>query len=536
MNQFTHVGLFVPGSNNFALNHSTRVSVDGGRLFPVLCEEVLPGDVWRYNNTTLTRLTPMVTPAMDDIDISYQAFFIPNRLIWPNWEKFMENPIPSETTPVHPYITGIPVQVGDLGDYMGLPTTEVYDDANGGVFQQYEELGDISALPFAAYQKVWHDWFQPVNIGTKLEFKPLTDGNNNADIANLYALRRRGWQHDYFTAASIAPQAGQPVVVPIGDSAPVVYDNPSGNPGFMRTGNNTNPPVTANDPLEVTWPGASPTSPIYSGSAGINLNYDPNGSLVADLSSAAGVDIETLRWSITLQQFLERNNLGGTRYIEQNLVHWGVKSSDARLQRSELIGSSTDAIVISEVLQNAPPTEAESTPQGNMAGHGLGFGKNHFRPYFAEEHGWILVVGCIRPKTSYSQGIARKFTRKVPLDYPFPEFAGLGEQSVKKRELYFSGNPVVDDADFGYQPRYSEYRFIPSKVAGEFRTTLAPWTMSRLFYASPNLNANFVSCNPTERIFAVMGDSSHSYLLKVNHRINVSRKLPKYGIPGVATV
>lgn len=265
------------------------------------------------------------------------------------------------------------------------------------------------------------------------------------------------------------------------------------------------------------------------------MAYDPNGTLIADLSAATGMDVETLRWSITLQQFLERNNLGGTRYIEQNLVHWGVKSSDARLQRAELIGSSTDPIVISEVLQNAPATEAEATPQGNMAGHGLGFGRNHFRPYFAEEHGFLIVVASIRPKTSYSQGLSRMWTRKTPLDFPFPTFAGLGEQSVKNRELYYDGGPA-DSLDFGYQPRYSEYRYIPSNITGEFRTTLAPWTMSRMFNTRPNLNKAFVMCTPTERIFAVMGDSAHSYLIQVNHKVNVSRKLPKYGVPGVQTV
>lgn len=530
MNQFTHVGLHVPGSNNFSLNHPTRTTADGGRLFPVLVQECLPGDVWRYNNSCLTRLSPLVTPVMHDIDVSFQAFFVANRLVWPNWEAFMENPVPDENSPVAPYLTNVQVPVGSLPDYIGLPTNTCYDESTGSVFNQHDGIEECSALPFAAYQKIFSDWYQPVNLGTKTKFTPLTDGDNTSQVNVLTSLKQRGWQHDYFTAASIAPQAGQPVVVPLGDNAPVVL-NGTNNFGRVVQPDGTNLPP-ADLPLNKTGDaifGADNGGMIF------NAKYDPNGTLMADLSAATGMDVETLRWSITLQQFLERNNLGGTRYIEQNLIHWGVKSSDARLQRAELVGSSTTPIVISEVLQNAPATEAESTPQGNMAGHGLGYGRNHFRPYFCEEHGFFIVLACIRPKTSYSQGLSRMWTRKVPLDYPFPEFAGLGEQAIKARELYYAAD-ADDSDDWGYQPRYSEYRYIPSNITGEFRTTLAPWTMSRMFTQRPLLNRAFVDCSPTERIFAVMGDSSHSYLLQINHKINLSRKLPKYGIPGVASV
>lgn len=245
MNQFTHVGLYVPGSNNFSLNHPTRTTAEGGTLFPVLCEEVLPGDLWRYSNSCLARLAPMVTPVMDNIDVSFQAFFVPNRQLWTNWEKFMENPVPNETTPVAPYLDSMDVPVGSLQDYMGCPTNLAYDEATGSTFTQHEGIDYVSALPFAAYQKCFIDWYQPVNLGTKAKFTPLSDGLNSK-IGRL-TLQRRGWQHDYFTAASSSPQAGQPVVVPLGDAAPVKWDSTNPNT-FIR--NSATGALMANDNLE----------------------------------------------------------------------------------------------------------------------------------------------------------------------------------------------------------------------------------------------------------------------------------------------
>jgi hypothetical protein len=526
MNQFTHVGLYVPGSNTFSLSHEHKFSCDAGFLIPTLMEEVLPGDTFSYSNSCLARLTPMVNPVMHKIDVSFQSFFVPSRIIWANFPKFMEQTLPDESSPVAPYFSNVVINVGDLGDYMGLPTAQVYDESTGGLRTQYDVLDKISALPFAAYQKVFSDWYQPVNLGPVIPFTPLTDGANT--YANYSDKQRRGWQHDYFTAASISPQAGEPVIIPLGESAPINYVGQAGGLGAGKwrnfdTGGSFANQVLYTDSDSYT---SNPSSDVAS--------YDPNGTLRADLSQATGVDVETLRWSITLQQFLERKNLGGGRYIEMNLAIWGVKSSDQRLQRAEMVGSSTQPVVISEVLQTSASTE-DGTPLAEMGGHGLSFGRNGFRKYYAEEHGFFVTLACIRPRTAYSQGLSRMWTRFAPLDYPVPTFANLGEQAVKNREIYFGGDSN-DDADFGYQPRYSEYRNSPSRISGEFRTTLAPWTMSRIFGTRPSLNAAFVRCTPTERIFAVTSDSTHSYLLQVNHKLMVSRKLPKYAIPGLKTV
>lgn len=264
----------------------------------------------------------------------------------------------------------------------------------------------------------------------------------------------------------------------------------------------------------------------------IKVGYlDPNGSLVADLSSASSVTINDLRRAESLQTWLERNALGGARYIEQIMAHFGVRVPDARLQRPEYLGGGRQPVAISEVLQNSASV-AGQTPQGTMAGHGISAGQTiSFNRKF-EEHGFIIGIMSIMPRASYSQGLSKMFTRFDKLDYAFPEFAHLGEQPVLSRELYINGtNDGQNNATFGYQSVYADYKFSQNEIHGDFKTNLSYWHQGRIFSGRPALNHSFVEANPATRVFAVTSENSRPLFCQLYHSIQAIRPLPKYGTP-----
>lgn len=506
MSIFTEVQQSAPPSNQFDLSHDVKMSLDMGFLVPVACMEVLPGDQWKVSSNIMARMAPMIAPVMHKVDLDLQHFFVPNRLTWDGWEKFITTGTPDGTTPAHPYFSNFPnTTTGVLGDYLGLPINP--------------SLDKISALPFAAYQMIYNEYYRDQNLTAEIPYK-CVDGNNNANLLPLSALRTRAWQHDYFTSALPFAQKGNPVSLPLGTSAPVKYQANNGDGVTIR-----NAATTA----FIVGTGLSSNANAHLSSnttTGPNFTIDPNGSLYADLTAASAVTINALRWAVRLQEFLERNARGGTRYIEHILSHFGVRSSDKRLQRPEFLGGSRQHMVISEVLQNS---ETTTTPQGTMAGHGISVGGGKNFSYFAEEHGIIISVVSVRPKTAYQQGLPRMWSRFDPLKYAFPTFANLGEQEILNRELYYS-NDGANDNTFGYTPRYSEYKYQDSRVAGDFRTTLAFWHMGRIFSARPALNNSFIQADPTKRIFAVQS-TTHSLYMHILHTIKVRRRLPKFGIP-----
>lgn len=492
------------GSNVFDLSHEVKLTCKMGDLVPVMIMDCVPGDRVKIANETLVRLAPLVSPVMHLINVFIHYFFVPMRLIWPNWESFITTGEYLSTPPAFPTVPFFPgtIQPGSLANYLGLPLT-----ATNGL--------TVSAAPFAAYQFVYNEYYRDENLIPVVNYE-LIDGNNGSN-SHLFNLRKRAWEHDYFTSALPFAQKGSPVAIPIstiGDTPVYIYpqsDYSSGNASFtnMSAGPATTGVIAAVDP-----------APGYT---------DPNASqLYAQTSNlnATPTTINDLRTAIRLQEWLEKNARGGTRYIESNLVHFGVKSSDARLDRPEYITGSKSPVVISEVLNTTG--ETSGLPQGNMAGHGVSVTSGKQGNYYCEEHGYIIGIMSIVPRTAYQQGVHRHWLRNTATDWFWPSFANLGEQPIQNIEIY--ADAAVQTDTFGYIPRYAEYKYIPSRTAGEFMTTLDFWTMTRNFATEPALNQQFIECDPTTDIFAVPSAPDHVYVQCLNN-VKATRKMPKYGTP-----
>lgn len=521
-----------------------------GTCVPIYVQECLPGDSFRMSTSSMLRMAPLISPVMHKINVYQEFFFVPNRILWKNWETFITGSrngkqLSSDEMPafpiIKPYKAGYSSVTGvsSLMDYMGLPPQMTFD----GTTQQVNDETEVNALPFAAYQRIWDEYYRDENLVESMYdvtdffdcYNMLHDGNNgevNSGIPQqLLSMRPRAWEHDYFTSALPWAQKGEAVRIPVD----LEFNEDSNEPSVYRNANTLNPlpnDATANF-------------------TGLTLEAGVNGPPTLVDNSAnlrSGGTINDLRAAIKLQEWLETNARGGSRYFESIYAHFGVKSPDSRLQRPEFIGSNRSNMIISEVLQTSSPIGEEDTPQGNMSGHGQSVNNSRNFRYYAQEHGYIIGIMSVMPKTSYMQGGERFWWKTGDrLDYYFPEFAHLGEQEILNKEIYLGGPLTEQNEVFGYTPRYSEYKFKNSRVAGDFRDTLKYWHLGRDFADGPRLNDNFVMSGDTisKRIFAVQdiprtgeGDTGSirdydSIYAHVFLDIKASRLMPKYGTPSL---
>lgn len=510
-NIFNSVKIKTPAQSLFDLTHDVKLTANFGSLYPVCNVECLPGDKFDIANETLVRMAPMVAPVLQRMDVFIHYFFVPNRLVWPDFYKWL---MQGDDALVHPYIEHDYSYYTNLLSYMGIP-----EIPGTNTFKYH-----LNGLPFAAYQAIWNDYYRDQNLQTEIDYK-LVSGNNTAARSKWWAMRNRAYEHDYFTSALPFAQKGDSVIVPFED-APIKFAGaePRGlGVTYSVTDTTTGPRTASAANGDPSW-GAVPSDIMY-----------------ADMSSSAGT-INNLRRAYALQRWLETNARGGTRNVEAILSHFDVKSKDSRLQRPEYICGSKTPLTISEVLNTTG--EDGGLPQGNMAGHGIGAINSNMGHYFCQEHGWIIGVMSILPRTSYAQGIHKSFVKSDPTDdYAWPEFANIGEQPVQNFELYAGVNDGSEDptgafGTFGYVPRYAEYKFMNSRVAGDFvyGGSLDYWHLSRQFTNLPALAEEFITCDGGDdqnlyRIFAVTDPNvDHFYIHHLN-KLRAVRKLPKYGTP-----
>ncbi|AXH71944.1 MAG: major capsid protein [Microviridae sp.] len=504
MNQeFSSIQVKAPNKNVFDLSHEVKLSANMGWLIPTLRIHCLPGDMHSISNETLIRVAPMIAPMMHRVNLFFHCFFVPHRILWPNWEKFITNTKVGGILPAIPTITFNDAWYnGDkLSDYLQLP------NPNGTTHE-------INAFIFAAYQKTYNEIYRDENlVTTGIWSGELIDGDNTAE-PYLNVLRKRAWEHDYFTSCLPFAQKGDAVSIPIGsiqDDFPVRVRNSdyTAGPGLFE---NLNPP-----PIQMTIQTDSPdggfSDEIFAKAAGIDLG---------------ATTINDFRTAETIQKWLELAARGGTRYAELLRNYFNIKVQDARLQRPEYIYGSKSPIQVSEVLQTS---ETSATPQGNMAGHGIGVQSGNTGRYYCHEHGYIIGMLSVMPKTAYQQGIDREFFYQQPLDFPWPQFAHLGEQAVLNKEL--KADHAAPNSTFGYNPRFSECKYMASKVAGDFKTTNDFWTMARIFGTDPALNANFINADPTFRIFAATDPDIDHLWIQHHNIIKSTRCLPTFSTPTI---
>lgn len=551
-NIFNSIRLKRPKRNVFNLSYENKLTMNMGELVPIMCMPIVPGDKFRVNTETLVRLAPLVAPMMHRVNVYTHYFFVPNRLVWNEWEDFITKGIDGEDAPVFPRFRIVSswsqfaseencsAAFGDstLWDYLGLPSVAGCGsksfanlvNKNGVVVPNEFE---VSALPFRAYQLIYNEYYRDQNLTDPVDFA-LTSGLANADFDVLIKLRRRAWEKDYFTSALPWLQRGPEVTVPVGGSFGVVtlanrdnnqiFVGPDGSPTQVDVGMNL---IHAADKDNVT-PGTIQTGLSNGSNSGNAVWLDPKGTLVVD-GENSGVSIQDLRTSNALQRWFERNARGGSRYIEQILAHFGVRSSDARLQRPQFLGGGKMPVAVSEVLQTS--STDTTSPQANMAGHGISAGVNNGFKHYFEEHGYVIGLMSIMPRTGYQQGVPRDFTKFDNMDFYFPEFAHLSEQEIKNQELYVSSDSAYNQGTFGYTPRYAEYKYHESEAHGDFRGNMSYWHLNRIFSDKPNLNTTFVECNPSNRVFATSQTQDDKFWVQIYQDVKALRLMPKYGTP-----
>lgn len=474
--------------SKYGLSHYRLLTCDMGELVPCALMEVLPGDTFQVRSSLLLRYSALVTPVMHPVQVRIHHWFVPNRLLWSGWEDLISGV--DTTTPVPTVALDTNEE---LGDYLGVPP-----NSSGTL--------NVSALPFRAYNKIFNENYRDQDLVSEV-------------TEDSQVLQRIAWEKDYFTASRPWPQKGAAVTIPLVGDAPVKGLG-SSNQSWTASG------VTAYETGQTAGKTYNPHQNISSGIT-YYAEEDSNNAgfpgIFADLSSVSAVSVESLRLAFAQQRFQEARARYGSRFTEY-LRYLGVQSADSRLQRPEYLGGGRATTSFSEVLQTAEGTNAV----GTLRGHGIAALRTRRYRRFFEEHGWIVGLLSIRPKSMYTQACHKSFLRSDYDDFWQKEFESLGMQEVPRTEVFAdAGN---DSTVFGYVDRYREYREHPSCISAEFRSTAAEWHLGRILGSAPTLNSSFTNCSPSKRIFA--DQTGDGLYVLVNNSVQARRLVRRRSRPG----
>ena len=532
-NIFTRVKLRKPKGAKFSLGFNNTFTAKFGYLIPFLVQDVLPGDKFKVGCSHLIRMAPTLAPIMNEVNVFCHYFFVPNRLIWDEWEDFITRGAQGNLAPHKPHIKftlsnsnagsyAYNCVDGSLADYLNFPTIGRSWNSTGG-----SKYIDFDALPFRAYQLIYNEYYRDQNVQGEISFS--TDSNDittSTEVAKLMDLRNRAWHHDYFTSALPWPQRNADgVPVPISGSAPVNFANTQ-----STVVNSSNGSVA-------TGPLSSSNGKLYT-SDSTSAAIKPVGATV-NASSFRIPTITEFRRAFRLQEWMERSAVGGSRYIEQILSHFGVRSSDSRLQRPEYLCGLKNPLIVTEVQQTSASVQDTTddeivSPLGVLGGNATSVGSQFAFSRSFEEHGFIIGIMSVMPKASYFQGMPRKYSKDTVWDYYWPEFANIGEQPILNKEIFYNFGLQSTSGDnvgtFGYTPRYAEYRYNPSEIHGEFRNNLDFWHLARKFDKLPNLNSSFLMYdnNNIDRVLAVSSDLGAPLYCQFYNNIEAYRLVPEY--------